>query len=228
MTKVQFRALYREFLFRMVDLEMLSPEGDARQLFGKFASLLIFLSSMLSVGALFTDTRRLTPEKLLLLDWGMEHFLIKTTMLAAGLFAVLSWDSSFPDRRDLMVLSPLPIRARTLFLAKLAALGAALGVTAGALNIGTGITWPMIFMPVGTGFRGLLRCYAAYWISVTAAGAFIFCSILAVQGMAAQLPRRRFLSLSAALQMGAFCLFLCVYFLQPSLTNPRAVAAPDS
>ena len=29
--------------------------------------------------------------------WTMEHFLIATTMLAVGLFAVLSWESTFPD-----------------------------------------------------------------------------------------------------------------------------------
>jgi hypothetical protein len=45
MTKLQFRVLYREFLFRMVDPEVLSAhaQGDAGKLLGQFA-LLIFLS----------------------------------------------------------------------------------------------------------------------------------------------------------------------------------------
>ena len=59
-------------------------------------------------------------------------------MLVVGLFAVLSWDSTFPDRRDVLVLAPLPIRARTLFLAKVAASGAALSITVAALNMGSG------------------------------------------------------------------------------------------
>ena len=221
----QFRVLYREFLFRMIDLDMLSAQGDAGRLFGQFAGLLVYFSSMLGLGAFFFDARRMTPEKLLLTNWGTEHFLISTTMLVVGLFAVLSWDSTFLDRRDVFVLAPLPISGRTLFLAKVAASAAALSITVAALNVGTGLTWPMIFMPVGSGFLGLLRCYAAYWIAMFAAGAFIFCSVLVVQGLAAQLPRRRFLRLSAFLQMGAFCLFLCVYFLQPSLASPRALAA---
>ena len=228
MAGLQFRTLYREFLFRMIDLDMLSSQGDVGQLFGKFAGLLIFFSSAMGLGAFFFDTRRMTPERILLTTWRMEHFLIATTMLVVGLFGVLSWDSTFPDRRDVLVLSPLPIRPRTLFLAKVAALAAALGVTVGALNMGTGLTWPLIFFPVESGLLGLLRCYAAYWIAMAAAGAFIFCSILALQGLAAQLPRRFFLKLSAVLQMSAFCLLLCVYFLQPSLANPRALAAPAS
>ena len=41
---LQFRVLYREFLFRMVDLEVLSEHalGDVNQLLGQFAVLLLF------------------------------------------------------------------------------------------------------------------------------------------------------------------------------------------
>jgi hypothetical protein len=55
------------------------------------------------------------------LTWTAEHFLIATTMLAVGVFAVLSWESMFPDRRDVLVLRPLPIGGSTLFLAKITA-----------------------------------------------------------------------------------------------------------
>ena len=58
-----------------------------------------------------------------------EHFLISTTMLAVGLFAVLSWDATFPDKRDVLVLAPLPVRARTIFLAKVAAVAPSLCLT---------------------------------------------------------------------------------------------------
>ena len=46
MTKSQFRVLYREFLFRMVDLELLSAhaQGDVSRLLGQFASLFVFVS----------------------------------------------------------------------------------------------------------------------------------------------------------------------------------------
>jgi hypothetical protein len=40
----QFRVLYREFLFRMIDLDMLSAQGDAGRLFGQFAGLLVYFS----------------------------------------------------------------------------------------------------------------------------------------------------------------------------------------
>src|SRR6266852_4363404 len=133
MTNLQFRVLYREFLFRMVDLELISPEGDISKLLGQFAALLLFLSFWLSIAALGVD-RRMPPQAFLIATWGMEHLLIATTMLVVGLFAVLSWDSTFPDRRDVMVLAPLPVRPSTMFLAKVAASATALSVTVAAIN----------------------------------------------------------------------------------------------
>ena len=44
-------------------------------------------------------------------------------MLVVGLFAVLCWDSLLPDQRDVLTLAPLPVRARTLFLAKVGGVG---------------------------------------------------------------------------------------------------------
>jgi hypothetical protein len=43
MAKKQFLVLYRQFLFRMVDPELLSAgaQGDMSKLFGQFASLLV-------------------------------------------------------------------------------------------------------------------------------------------------------------------------------------------
>lgn len=227
MTKLQFRVLYRQFLFRMVDLELLSvsAQGDISKLLGQFAGLLVFFSSMLGFGALLFD-RRLPPQALQAALWGMEHFLISTTMLVVGLFAVLSWDSTFPDRRDVMVLAPLPIRARTLFLAKVAAAASALGLTVVALNCFAGLGWPLHFVPKG---GNGLRSLAAYWITVFSAGVFNFCCVLGVQGLAAQLlPRRYFLRLSAFLQMAAFCLFVSSYFMEPPLRTLQAFAAPQN
>src|SRR5579885_2556835 len=101
MTKLQFRVLFRRFLFRMADLELLSAHalGDIGKLLGQLAALLLLFSSIQGLGAAFFNGRRLPPEVLQSVLWRQQHFLIATTMLVAGLFAVLSWDSTFPNRR---------------------------------------------------------------------------------------------------------------------------------
>jgi hypothetical protein len=222
MTKpdLPFRVLYREFLFRMVDLELLSAHGDVSKLLGQFAGLLLFISLNLAFGGLMFGTIPGPPA-----IWKAEHMLIALTMLTVGIFAVLSWDSTFPDRRDVLVLAPLPVRASTIFLAKIAALAGSLGLTVASLNALSGFVWPLYFGAPQSGFLGLIRALAVYWATMFAAGAFVLCSVLTLQGLAAQLPRRWFLRLSALLQMGAFCLFLSVVLFQPALSSPAAFAA---
>ena len=81
---------------------------------------------------------------------------IATTMLVVGLFAVLSWDSTFPDRRDVLVLAPLPVRARTMFQAKVAAVGTLLGLTIAAFNVFTGFTVPLALGPPSSNLLDLI------------------------------------------------------------------------
>lgn len=215
--KWQFRVLYRQFLFRVVDLEVLSAHalGDANKLLGQFAALLVLFSVVSGLGPLFMD-KNMTAGARQELTLHTERVLITVTMLVVGIFAVLSWDSIFPDRRDVFVLGPLPVRARTMFLAKLAATGTALTVVVVLLHCVAGLTWPFVFSVRGTGFVGVVRSFAAYWFTMLGAGAFIYCGVLAIQGLAAQvLPRRSFLRASGFLQMAAFCSFVSVYFLEP-------------
>jgi CubicO group peptidase (beta-lactamase class C family) len=143
MEKRQFHVLYRRFLFRMVDLDLLSShaQGDSNRLLGQFAALLVFVSILLSLGAVGGGPRGIAGQ--IVYGWSMEHIMIATTMLVVGLFAVLSWDSTFPNRNDVLVLAPLPVRPRTLLLAKVAAVGVAMSLTVGLLHILAGFAWPM-------------------------------------------------------------------------------------
>jgi CubicO group peptidase (beta-lactamase class C family) len=143
----QFRVLYRQFLFRLADIEALSShaQGDVQKLLGQFASLLVVVSMLLAIAALSMSGANAADPRMLLFTLVDEQFLISTTMLAVGLFAVLCWDSTFLDKRDVMVLAPLPVRGRTLFLAKVAAVATALGLVVGLLHVLAGIAWPYAF-----------------------------------------------------------------------------------
>lgn len=235
MKKAQFRTLYREFLLRLVDLELLSPDaqGDADKLLGRIAGLLGFFSLFLGLAGLVFGGKNMSLAAFRTASWGIEHFLISTTMLVVGLFAVFSWDSTFPDLRDVLVLAPLPIRTSTFFLAKVAAAGTGLGLAIAVFNAGPGLTWPVSLSSPKPSFLGMLlpfahRTFIAYWVTMAAAGVFLFCCVLGIQGIAALLPRRIFLRLSSLLQLAAFCAFTTTYFLEPFLSTPAALAAPEN
>ncbi len=222
--RIQFRVLYRQFLASLIDFELLSAQGDVTKLLGQFAAMLAAFSGMMGFGALLFDTRHMFPRVATEALTGAAHFLISTTMLVAGVFAVLSWDAAFPERRDVLVLGPLPVRARTFFLAKAAAIGAALAVLVASLNVFSAPLWSLHF--AHGGWLGLPRAVGSILMAVFAAGAFVFALTLAVQGVAAQiLPRPVFLRVSALLQIAALCTFIGAYFLEPPVSAPESKAA---
>jgi len=142
----QFRVLYREFLLRLFDVEMLSvhAQGDAGVLLGQIATILICLSIVFALPALGFDGKMSGPA-FLFGSWSAQHSLIAATMVILGRFAVLSWNATFLEKLDVQVLAPLPVRPQTMFLAKIAAVGTALGVAFLRCIFLAGLLWPLVF-----------------------------------------------------------------------------------
>ncbi|MGH9589247.1 MAG: hypothetical protein ACRD25_02585 [Terracidiphilus sp.] len=207
---LEFRVLYAQFLARVVDLEALSIEADIPRFIAQFAGVLILIDLFRTLGFFIFGQPMLTEQS----------FLSGTTLIA-GLVAVATWDNIFPDRRDVMVLGPLPVKPSTVLMAKLAASGSLLGVGVLALNFGIGIALPLV---AGAWWR-YPRVFAAYWITAAGAAVAVYGAVVAVQGIAAALlPQRWFLRLSAILQLAGFALFLSMWLFQPSFASTEALA----
>jgi hypothetical protein len=226
---LDLRILYRQFLLRVIDLEALSIQADIPRFLGQFAGVLMMLSMVHTVGFYVSLTITRSPAEFLAVSWYFEHYFIATMMLVVGLFTVIAWDSTFPDRRDAMILAPLPIASRTILFAKIASSCSIWFLAIVTLNFASGSVLTLLVGYAHSGFFGFLRCLAAYWFTMVAASGFVYGSVLTVQGFTALLlPRRLFLRLSAILQLFAFGLFLGVYFLQPSLSSPPVLAEPGN
>jgi len=226
---LDFRILHRQFLLRVIDLEALSIQADVTGFLGQFAGVLIMLSIVHSVVMYVGLESIQDPDARYAFCLHMQHYLIATMILVTGLFTVISWDATFPDRRDVMVLSPLPVAPRTILFAKLSASASVLGLSILTLNCMSGLVVPFLLGMLHNSSWGFYQCLVAYWFTIVAASAFLYCSVLTIQGFTALLlPRRIFLRLSALLQLAAFGLFLGVYYLQPSLTTPAALATPQN
>jgi hypothetical protein len=219
MTNSPFRVLFRVFLLRIVDLEIVAAEGDPVKLLGQFAALFAAISLLFSLPLIVMGQS--SPE----FSRQTAHVLIATTMLVVGLLSVLNWDAVVPDRIDALVLSPLPVPSRIIFLAKLSALACLLGFAVLALNVFSGLLWPLYFASSASPVA-LIRSFVAYWIAMLLASCFMFFFVLTLRGLATQLlPYQLFLRISAWIQMAAICVFLGVYILEPSLESPQALAA---
>lgn len=223
-----YRVLCRQFLLRVVDLEALSIEADIPQFLGQFAGVAVMLSIVHSVIA-WAYFAPMSMSERFAFACHFEQYQIATMMLAVGIFSVITWDSVFPDRRDIMVLSPLPVTPRTILVAKLGSSAAILGLEILTLNLLSGFVWPFALGIVGGFVGGFLRTCAAWWFTMGAASLFLYCSALAIQGLSALLlPRKAYMRFSAVSQILAFAAILSVYFLQGTLTSPQAIAASQN
>ena len=228
----QFRALVRLFAYRFFDTDILSARGDLSALLSQFAALLAALSLVLVLATAPKYAglyQHLTPQQLYGAAWADQEFLISTSMAIVGVFTLLLWDALFPDRRDCMILGAMPLRIRSVFCAKLTALGAAVGLAIVAVNSFTGVVCPFLIVPGASGAQDTARDFGAFWLVILLASAFVFLLLLGVQGFALQLlPHDLYLRWSSLIQTAAFFAVLTLYFLTPPLANPHALAAPEN
>ena len=140
---------------------------------------------------------------------------ITFTMTALGLVALVVWEGVFPDRRDARILGSLPLRSRTLIAARLGALGA----LAGLFIVGANAVPTLIYGPVLSGFGGALtpiHGMAAHFLTTTAAGAFVFFGLIALQGLLLNVTGRRMAErLSVVLQIVFVVALLQMIFFFP-------------
>lgn len=223
-----FRVLYRLFVFRLVDVELLSASarGDSNKLLGQIAALLIFLSLSFALLAGLMTGERNAPAAQLVRSWNAEHQFLATVLLIATVLAVLSWDSFFPDRRDVLTLSPLPSRNSTMFLAKVSALASVVGVLTLAFcalpifcySVALAPTAKFGILHLDT-WLGATRALVAFGFTVAAASIFPLATIATLQSIGAAVLRRDlFLRISGLFQIAAFALAVVVYFLAPPIT----------
>src|SRR5205823_12163531 len=76
---------------------------------------------------------------------GDRYVFVSYAMVVMGLLMTFKWDSLFPDRRDYLILSPLPVSVRRMFAAKIVALIAFLLLFAVAINLCSMILVPMVY-----------------------------------------------------------------------------------
>lgn len=128
--------LTRLFLRQFLENDLLSPDGDRSQMLAMAGATVISLTlfvSMFMSGQYAMAV--LMPGHAAVLTLNDKSFYVTLAMLVAAITAASQWDALALDQRDTAILQPLPVRPRTLRLAKLTAvaiLGAAVAV---AVNV---------------------------------------------------------------------------------------------
>ena len=111
-----------------------------------------------------------------------KYLFIAICMTVAGLVAALRSGTLFPDRQDHANLAPLPVDLRQLLAAKAVALAGFLLAVIASMNAVSSLLFPAIVLSTST-FAKFFRFSLAHAVALSAAALFMFCTVLAVQGL---------------------------------------------
>jgi len=209
-SRSHFAVLFRVFFAQFFTSESVASDIELRRSLIWVLAFLVTPGIMLSLQVVsrYAFAVHVQPSLVDTMTAALAIVFITYSGVATGLVAVFVWDALAFDRRDAMVLGPLPVRGTTVIAAKLGALGAFLLGTA----IGTNALAAALFALVASGSKGFVAfgLHAVAQLTATvAAGVFIFSSLITIRGV---LVFVRGLRLSAALGalmqltfMGARC-----------------------
>jgi hypothetical protein len=135
------------------------------------------------------------------------------SMITTGLLTVFIWDTLVFDKRDAMVLGPLPLRGRTIVGAKLAALATFLLGTALAVNVTSGV--PFAFVTGGP--EGRILPHLAGHLSGTIGGAvFVFSTLVIVRGLLVLLVGAHYAATAGSLLQFVFLSAVLCFMMVPT------------
>jgi hypothetical protein len=181
----QFSLLVRHFLERFFNHETASPDGDAKArlvLIAVATGLPGFVVG-LYLWPIYHPFMAVRPGDVLgpppyWVQVNHHFFFVVYSFVAMGIVTVFEWDLFFPDLLDVFILNPLPIPSRTLFQARVAAIGAFI---VGFL-VDANFLAPLI-LPASLDPPNLARFLAGHLAAVLASGLFSAVFILAVQSL---------------------------------------------
>jgi hypothetical protein len=218
-----FVLLVRSFFAQFFSSETVTSEIQLRQTIIWVLAFLLMPSLFLVFEVLpayhFTVARDPAMAARLVIMLGSVF--VTYTMVIVGFVAVFVWDSLTFDRRDAMVLGPLPMRSATIITAKLVALAAfLLGMTT-IVNLVTAVPFAL---SVGDhlGMDGVFRHFAASMTATLLAAAFSFSAIVTLRGCATLIGGARLAAVfGSTLQFLFLTALLCITIVVPAVSPAK-------
>ena len=151
----------------------------------------------------------------------MAVLFVSYSMISTGLLTVFIWDTLVFDKRDAMVLGPLPLRGSTIVGAKLAALATFLVGTALAVNVISGVPFGLV---TGALDGRILRHLAGHLSGTIGGAVFMFCTLVIVRGLLVLLVSAHAAATAGSLLQFVFLSAVLCFMMVPTATG-QVVAA---
>ena len=146
----------------------------------------------------------------------MAVLFVSYSMISIGLLTVFIWDTLVFDKRDAMVLGPLPLRGSTIVFAKLAALATFLVGTALAVNVVSGVSFGWV---TGAIDGRILRHLAGHLSGTVGGAVFMFCTLVVVRGLLVLLVSAHVAETAGSLLQFVFLSAVLCFMMVPTATG---------
>src|SRR5215510_7359759 len=140
------KALVRHFSSRFFDKDSLSAQADERANVVQIVAMLALPGAIVSLFTIADHPLIRSELTRLWLRAGDRYIFVCYSMVVMGFVMTFKWDSLFPDRRDYLILTPLPISLREFFAAKVLALCAFLLLFVVAINLFSCVLIPYAYL----------------------------------------------------------------------------------
>jgi hypothetical protein len=211
-----FALLVRHFFGRLFDDEIVSRGADMRTNMVQALGLVASPGMLVSLYMLPQKVRFDRPFDHGWILIGDYYFFVLYSMVVMGFVMVFEWDALFPDRKDYLILTPLPLRGNAIFAGKAAALVIFLALFVVDANFLCAMLAPPMTGHAGTPLWEVWPLVGVQAAAVIAAGAFVVLVCAGLQGLLINvLTARAFRRISPWVQMGLMGLLITVLFLTP-------------
>src|SRR5689334_978539 len=179
----RFKTLVRHFFSRFFDKESLSQDGDERANVVQIVAMLALPGAIVSLFMLADHPLIRSEVTRMWLRSGDRYVFVCYSMVVMGFVMTFKWDSLFPDRRDYLVLTPLPISLKEFFVAKVVSLCAFLLLFIVAINFFSCVFIPYVYAVRDNQFRVILPGLLAHSAAVLGTSMFMALVFAALQGV---------------------------------------------
>src|SRR5438046_1095105 len=104
----RFKTLARHFFSRFFDKDSISPDADAHANVVQIIAMLALPGAIVSLFTIADHPLIRSEVTRLWLRAGVRYVFVCYSMVVMGFVMTFKWDSLFPDRRDYLILTPLP------------------------------------------------------------------------------------------------------------------------
>ncbi len=169
------RILLSHFFRRFFDNDTLHIDGDTTTTIAR--ALAVVIAPGLLVAFFLQTLYSVSPGRSLLGRMEDQYFFVLESFVVMAAVVIFQWEMLFPDRIDLLVLTPLPLQRGQLLASKASALICFLSLFLFATNAFGALIYSAICR------APLPRQLLAHSIAVAMAGVFSSCAVLAIVGV---------------------------------------------